>query len=130
MSVERCRERTSAVYTTTLVAADGVTPIPSASITSLTLTLKVLDKLASGAAGSQDGAIINSRNAQNVLNVNNVTIHATSGLLTWAIQPADNAILDTTKTHELHRGTFEMVFVTGESHWYVDHLVEAFVEVP
>lgn len=34
-------------------------------------------------------ATINSRAAQNVLNANNVTVAATSGLVTWTVQPGD-----------------------------------------
>ncbi len=37
--------------------------------------------------------IINSRNNQNILNANNVTIDATSGLLSWLIQAEDNIIV-------------------------------------
>ncbi len=36
--------------------------------------------------------VINSRNAQNVKNANNVTIHSTSGLVTWTMQAADTTV--------------------------------------
>ncbi len=75
-------ERSTAVYTATL-KDETDTVIPSASLTTLTLTLY----------DAANGTIINSRNGQNVLNANNVTIHATSGLLTWTMQPADNVIV-------------------------------------
>lgn len=79
-------EGNSFVYTATMKDEDG-NAIPLTSINSLTLTL--FD------AGSGD--IINSRNAQDVLNANQVTVHATSGLLTWNALPADNPIIDTRK---------------------------------
>ncbi len=58
--------------------------IPLSAVTSLTLTFK--DKKTKG--------IINSRNAQNVLNANEHTLHATSGLLTWNMTANDNPIIN------------------------------------
>jgi len=71
------------LYTATLKDETG-TVILLASLASLVLTFR--DK--------QTGQIINGRDTQNVLNTNNVTVHATSGLLTWQMQPADNVIFD------------------------------------
>lgn len=82
------------------------TVIPLASLTTLTLTLY----------NKATGAIINSRNAQNVKNANNVTVHATSGLVTWSAKPADNPIIDTTldagETEE-HVALFEWTYNSG-----------------
>ena len=80
--ISEVNERSTAVYTATIKDEDD-TAIASASLTTLTLTLY----------DAANGTIINSRNGQNVLNANNVTIHATSGLLTWTMQTADNVIV-------------------------------------
>ena len=95
-------ERVTSFYTTTLTDQDGVV-IPAANLTTLTLTFYNRDSL----------AIINGRNAQPVLNINNVTIHATSGLLTWTMQPADNLIVDPTCAYEEHVLLFEWTLNNG-----------------
>lgn len=61
-------------------------PIPSADL--VTLTLSVWEK--------KSGTTVNSRSAQSVLNTNNVTVHATSGLVTWSVQTGDTTLVDTT----------------------------------
>ena len=73
-------------YKTTVEDEDG-DAIPLASVSTLTLTF--IDK--------KTRQIINSREAQDVLNTNNCTYHATSGLLTWNIQATDNVLV---KKHE------------------------------
>lgn len=98
----RTKERTGAVYTATIKDSDA-TVIPLANLTTITLTLYDLDS----------GTIINSRNGQDVKNTSNVTIHASSGLLTWTMQALDNAIISTTLAvdkEEKHRAMFEYVF--------------------
>ena len=83
-------EQTTAWYSGTLKDRAGAA-IASASLTTLTATL-----YAPGyTAGSN---IVNSRSAQNVLNANNCTLHATSGLFEWEIQPADTTMLTTEST--------------------------------
>ncbi|MCP4200655.1 MAG: hypothetical protein GY769_01815 [bacterium] len=77
------KQMTGAKYEATIRDADGVA-IPLAQLTTIALTLYNV----------ADNSIINSRDAQDVKNTNNVTIHATSGLLTWLIQEADNPIVD------------------------------------
>lgn len=97
-------ELSSGVYTATLTDENG-DAVPASAINSLKLTLKDVDS----------GTIINSRDRQDVLNTNNVTVHATSGLLTWTIQPADNAIVSASKADgdiERHLAVFELVFST------------------
>lgn len=91
-------ERTSATYTATLLDSAKVA-VPLTSIVSAVLTLRDVDS----------NAVINNRNAQDVLNVNNVTIHATSGLVTWEIQPADN-VISGSSGYELHRAVFDFVY--------------------
>lgn len=69
-----------------------------------TLTLKLYDV-------STDG-IINSRNAQNVLNANNVTV-SSGGAVVWSIQHADNVIAGSPD-----RGTYETHIALFEWTWY------------
>lgn len=95
-------EGTDFVYKATLLDADSVA-IPLTSIDSITLTL--FD------AGT--GTIINSRDNLNVKNTNQVTIHATSGLLTWNALPADSPIVSTSKAPgalEQHIALFRLVY--------------------
>lgn len=87
---------------TAVVADENDAPIPAASLSSLALTLYSLHSL----------AVVNGRNAQNVLNANNVTVDA-SGNLVWDVQPADNAILDATLAVEIHRALFEWTWSGG-----------------
>ena len=80
--------------------------IPSADLSSLTLTLY----------NEADASIINGRSELNVKDANNVTVHATSGLLTWTMQPDDNVIVDTTLGHgktELHIARFDFTWASG-----------------
>lgn len=99
------RERSTGTYTATLLDEEAA-PITVARITTLTLTLRNVE----------DGTIINSRDDQNVLNLANVTLHASSGLLTWEIQILDNVIVDTTLANgekEIHRAIFEYSWDSG-----------------
>jgi len=100
-------EKSSMIYTATLLDSDG-TALPSASITVLTLTL--YDVLT--------GDIINSRDALTALNANQVTIHATSGLLTWTALPADSPIVGTPQVGELehHVALFEVEYSSTKEH--------------
>lgn len=95
-------ERNAGQYTCTLVKEDGSTPIPSAQLTILTLTLYSI----------HSGAIINGRDTQNVLNLNGVTVDS-AGLLTWTVEQADTAILDATLTHETHVALFQFTYQSG-----------------
>lgn len=97
-------ERTTAKYTTDpLVDEDGVV-IPGTLVTSATLTLY----------DQKTGAIINSRNQQNVNNANNVTI-ADTGIISWVLQPADNAIVNTKLAQEVHVAVFDLRWDSGSS---------------
>tara|TARA_R110000803_G_scaffold210718_2_gene283391 strand:- start:20222 stop:20602 length:381 start_codon:yes stop_codon:yes gene_type:complete len=101
----RINEGQAFTYTATLKDSAEVA-LAQADITTITLTLYNL----------ADGSIINSRTAQDVNNVNEVTIHATSGLLTWSALAADAVISDDTieadKT-ETHVALFEFAYGTG-----------------
>jgi len=103
-------------YTATLLNAAG-TAIPLSSISTITLTQFV--------AGT--GTIVNNRDGQNVLNTANVTIHATSGLLTWLGQPDDSAIVGTGRAPgilEQHYALFKVTYVVGSDTKYLNHPVE------
>ena len=82
-------------FTDTLVDDEGVA-ITLANISTMTLTLWNGDETPGAAA------IINLRTAQDVKNANNATMHATSGLFTWDMQPLDNPLRDATAEEELH----------------------------
>jgi hypothetical protein len=60
-------------------------PVPLAAISAFTVDL--YDDLT--------GAVINSRNAQSILNVNGGTYHATNGHVTFTFLSADNPIVGT-----------------------------------
>jgi hypothetical protein len=97
-------EKTTGQYTAVIVGNDGVTPLPGTTLATLTLTLYAIK------ADGTDGAI-NSRTAQNVLNLNNVTISA-AGLLTWAIQVADTTLVEDLP-FERHIALFEWTWAGG-----------------
>ena len=109
-------EGTTLVYTTTITDSAG-NALALASIDTLTLTLYDV----------ASGSIINSRTAQDVLNANQVTVHATSGLLTWTALPADMAIVTAAKLAgnvEHHVALFEMVYSTTKG---LNHEVDLYV---
>ena len=103
-------------YTATLLDASGAAILLS-SISTITLTQFV--------AGT--GTIVNSREGQDILNANNVTINATSGLLTWLGQPGDSAIVGTNRApgiQEQHYAIFKVSYLTGVDTKYLNHPVE------
>lgn len=93
----------SGIFTGTLLDVAG-TAIPLSNIVSVTLTL----------TNDRDGSVVNSRNSQNVLNTNNVTINATTGAITWLIQAADTAMVDSTQSWEDHVATFTFTYETNK----------------
>lgn len=95
-------ELTSGQYTAVLTDEEGVA-IDGTILTTMVLTLYNLDS---------DLTIINSRNDQDVLNTNGVTIDA-SGNLTWTISPADNAIVNSAAAAERHVALFEYTWSLG-----------------
>jgi hypothetical protein len=92
---------TRRVVSMTVSDTDGVV-IPLASMTTITLTL----------SDEKTGAIINSRDAQSILNVNGGAFHATSGLLSIIFTPADNVLVGT-KPVERHRALVEFTYASG-----------------
>jgi hypothetical protein len=106
-------ERSSGVITATLNDETGA-PVPLASMTALTLTL--YDQATRG--------ILNSRQNQNVLNANNVTMGAANGLVTWAVQPADQACVS--GKDETHVALFVAKWAAGakEHAWEVRLVVD------
>lgn len=91
---------------------------------------------------SPAGTIINSRDAEDIKNTNEVTIGAT-GILTWDVQPEDTAIINDEITvcdivqinkREVHRALFEWtktVAAGGEQgKKRVDFIVFNLTEVP
>jgi hypothetical protein len=58
-------------------------------------------------------SIINNRDEQNSLNVNNVTVDS-DGLVTWTMQILDSVIIDNRKELERHRAIFEWSWGVGK----------------
>lgn len=89
-------EKASAWYTATLKDRVG-TAIPAASLSTLTLTFYDL---------AVPATFINSRNQQNVLNTNNVTLDS-SGNLVWTLQVADTTLGSQSNVMEYRVALFE-----------------------
>jgi hypothetical protein len=106
MLTKRVDEKSSCTYTATLKDRSGVV-IPLADITALTFSLYSLE--------DPTRAAINSRTAQSILNVNGGTMHATSGLLTIEIGPADNVIVDSSLAQERHLAEVRWTYNGGNS---------------
>jgi len=99
----------------TLQDASG-TAVPASSLASLTLTLFDVAL----------GSIINSRNAQDVLNKNDVAVDG-NGLLTWSMRTADNVIVDATLAagaYETHRAMFIWTYTSGGTTETTIHIIE------
>lgn len=97
-------EKCTGQYTAILVNNDGVTPLPGGTLSTLVLTLYAIK------ADGTDG-VVNGRNAQNVLNANNVTVDG-AGLLTWAIQIGDTTLIEAIP-FERHIALFEWTWPQG-----------------
>jgi len=91
-------EQTTVRITGTLVDETGAA-VPSAALTTLTLTIYARDHATQ--------AIVNSVDDVNILNSGRGTVHATSGLLTLLLDPADQTIIDATLDQEWHRALIE-----------------------
>lgn len=102
-------ENSSRILTTTLTDKDG-TAIVSGNLSYLKLTL--WDK--------RTGSIINSRDAQSILNENGGSLSA-SGVLTLKLSPDDNAIVGSFD-FEVHRGVILAKLSTGDQ----DEEIKAF----
>ena len=107
-------ERTTPRYTALLTDEAGE-PISGADLTTLTLTLY----------DQRSRAVINNRQAQDVLNDNDVTIN-TDGQLVWTMQRADNAIIGTPRpgVTETHIALFEWTWDAGTKAGLHELLIE------
>ena len=97
-------EKTTPTITAYLTDENG-DAVPVADIATLTLTLY----------GKETKAIINTRNDQDVLNLNGVTVEddSTGTLITWELDIADTAILGT-RAEEDHRAVFKWTWGSTE----------------
>lgn len=77
----------------------NLNPLPGSVLDSLTLTYYQ----------EYSEEIVNSRNGQNVLQLNGVTVDS-SGKLTWHLTPQDTAILDDALHQEPHVARFDYTF--------------------
>ncbi len=103
------REATSAKLTAT-IQDESEAVIPAASLSSLTLLL--YDQTTELDSPGTTGAVINSRNRQNILNANGCTV-STGGLMTLTLTPADNVIVNTGKSSERHVALIEYTYAAG-----------------
>jgi len=90
--------------------------VPDTLLTEATLTLFDWETGAGSGGGSPVPGILNGRDAQDVLNDNDVTID-TVGHVIWTMQPDDNVIVTARRQVERHRAQFHFVWPTGEF-WY------------
>jgi hypothetical protein len=96
-------ELESGALSYTLVDETGAA-VALASITAMLMTLY----------DEKTGAIINSRNAQDVLNTNQCTFHATTGAFAWAPLPADMAMSSgSTQATERHIAQIRTTWTSG-----------------
>ena len=118
-------EGSAAKYTATLKDPAG-SAVTLSNLTTLEMVLYT----------QRTGAVINGRGSvssgnytfQNVKNLQNVTFHSSSGLLTWNMQPGDNVIVDTTLApgeSETHVAVFRFVYSDGSDN-YTDYHTEVF----
>jgi len=101
MAIFTVNEATTFIYTSTLNDELGA-PIILTNLTTLLLTLYNLSDL----------SIINTRDGQDIKNLNNVTYHATSGLITWSGQVLDTPIVGSAGV-ETHIALFEWTYAAG-----------------
>ena len=111
MAIDRVQVNEGSAKTVTFTLRDNAgTVVPLANIDTATLTLYDLDTFAPNS--SPQTGIVNDRLEQDVKNANDVTIHATSGLVTWAMQGEDAVIVTPRRQMERHRGCF--IFVVDD----------------
>lgn len=106
-------EGTTRLFTATILDENSVA-IPAASLATLTVTLTSL----------HSGAIINSRNAQSILNANGGVVDS-AGKLSWTMSAADNAILNSALAVESHRALFIWTYGGKTGKAIVDFLVDS-----
>lgn len=100
----RVQEGTTPIYSARL-RDENDDPILLADLSTITLTYYDV----------ASGAILNSREAQNIKNANNVEINATSGVLTWQLQPGDTTIYGSVEHGDVepHIALFEWTLANG-----------------
>lgn len=104
-------ERSSALYTAYLRDPNDA-PVVIAQLSGLELTLH----------DPETGDIINSRDGQDVLNDNDVTVvdvtvnGETIAKVSWSIQPGDTVVVDDTKLKETRVALFKYVWNGGQHH--------------
>lgn len=98
-------ERATGRYRAQLVGHDGVTPLTNVHLLTLTLTLYAVSQ-------TDADTIVNTRQRQDVLNLNDVTV-TPSGLLTWIVQPGDTTLVDPAVPFERHIALFEYTWLGG-----------------
>jgi len=91
-------------------------PIPATSLTTLTLTLYNM-------SDAPTHAIINSRDGQNVLNANNVSVGA-DGSLAWQLTALDTVIMDSLLKKETHRAVFKWTYTSGANTMVGSHIID------
>ena len=118
-------EGSAAKYTATLKDPAG----SAVTLSNLTTLEMVLYNQRTGAVSNSRGSVSGSSYTfQNVKNLQNVTFHSSSGLLTWNMQPGDNVIVDTTLApgeSETHVAVFKFVYSDGSDN-YTDYHTEVF----
>lgn len=101
VTVDPIKEGTTPEISAVLLDLNDV-PIPGGVLTALKLTHYQQYSL----------AIINSRNAQNVLQTNNVTVDS-NGKMVWKMVVADTVILNDALDTEPHVAYFEFSYLDG-----------------
>jgi len=102
------------VATFTLVQGATETAVPLADISTATLSLT-----------DHAGNVINSRDAQDVLNANNVTVHDTSGLVTWTMQAGDTTLAEAVDGSAKFDARFVFTLTDGQvRHVHLRYTVE------
>lgn len=102
-SQHQVEETQSGTVTTTILDETGAA-VTLASVTTMTMT----------SYDSETKQIVGARNGQDVLNTNNCTYHATSGLFTWTVLIADTVLANQTKKHvETHVHRLRVTWSSG-----------------
>jgi hypothetical protein len=113
--LEPIGERTTRFISAQLVDQNE-NPISGGSLQTLTLTLYNVDAT---------NTIINSVNDVNILNIDRGTVDG-NGNVVIELQPADNQLIDTTKTREIHRALIEWTYGgTGKTGRHIIEFVVA-----
>lgn len=122
----KVNEHSSGSYTCYLVDQDGLA-VGAVNVTLARLTLY----------DYTSDQILNSRNDQDVRNLNGVTIAdvveggVTRTKITWSMQPADNAVVDQTRTGvEKHIALFSFSWLGGHLHHEAVIYVQPLARIP